>query len=556
MVMTPTNRRGAAARLALALVLTTPIVARAQATNPPGIASTAPAEAPAASSAPTLPPDVQLVKFRVPEGVALELLGPATEPLPTGVAPDLIAMKVGVAYHLKLSKFAERPDAVLYPVVEVVGHLHRPSGIDPSKFPIRVPFRDSDILDAIDRNRMVSEVIYLEDPEQALPMALPKGEIPVATLTAGENPLKVAAKLGRVMAMVTLGGRAPTADEIATVSGSGLTSGPCPFVGPSGPCGLPCGPVTGTPPPPGRPWLPKDEFICDGGDRDTPLQFIGDGGLRGIDPRDALIVFNDGRRPRVLPTNMVCIYAPRFAAVLVSLAAVGNVTVQGPRGAEILERQQTTALRQPTLKFVRNETLVLARHRMRPSNLQNRAIAGGVAELRVLDGLVGGVRATAIKTPVGAETLKNRRKAMGIKTLAKPVGIKTAESAVVTGLVQGPMQTVMTWPAREVAGSETPPNLPGLAVIKRVSTGVAEPGDVITYSIQYRNMGNTPISSVSIIDSLTARLEYVPRSAKGPAGTVFTAGENKSGGTELRWDLPGALAPGAEGYVTFEALVR
>jgi uncharacterized repeat protein (TIGR01451 family) len=556
MVLTPTNRRGAAARLALAIALASSTAALAQAPNPPGVASTAPAPAPAATEAPALPPDVQLVRFRVPEGVALELLGPATEPLPPGVAPGLIAMKVGVQYHLKLSKFSERPDAVLYPVVEVVGHLHRPSGIDPSKFPIRVPFRDSDLLDAIDRNRMVSEVVYLEDPEQAVPLALPKDEIAVATLTAGENPVKVAAKLGRVMALVTLGGRAPTAEEAAMIAGSGLIAGPCPFVGPSGPCGIPCGPVCGTPPPPGRPWLPKDEFICDGGDRATPLQFVGDGGLRGIDPRDALIVFNDGRRPRVLPTNMVCIYAPRFAAVLVSLAAVGNFAVQGPRGTEILERQEIAALRQPTLKFVQNETLVLARHRMRPSNLQTKVIAAGVAELRVLDGLTGGVRATAIETPVGPVTLKNRRKAMGIKTLQKPVGIKTAESAVVTGLVQGPMQTVMTWPAREVAGSETPPNLPGLAVIKRVSTGVAEPGDVVTYSIQYRNMGNTLISSVSIIDSLTARLEYVPRSAKGPAGTVFTAGEGRTGGTELRWDLPGTLAPGAEGYVTFEALVR
>ena len=39
-------------------------------------------------------------------------------------------------------------------------------------------------------------------------------------------------------------------------------------------------------------------------------------------------------------------------------------------------------------------------------------------------------------------------------------------------------------------------------------------------------------------------------------GTVFTAGENRAGSTELRWDLPGALAPGAEGYVSFRAMVR
>src|SRR5689334_8537138 len=127
MVLTATNRPGAVARLALAIALTAPLAARAQANDPPGVASTAPAPAPTTAPAPAeaptpaIPPDVQLVKFRVPEGVALELLGPATEPLPPGlgVAPGLIALKVGVQYHLKLSKFAERPDAVLYPVVEV-----------------------------------------------------------------------------------------------------------------------------------------------------------------------------------------------------------------------------------------------------------------------------------------------------------------------------------------------------------------------------------------------------------------------------------------------------
>ena len=114
----------------------------------------------------------------------------------------------------------------------------------------------------------------------------------------------------------------------------------------------------------------------------------------------------------------------------------------------------------------------------------------------------------------------------------------------------------MSWKPQETAGVEVPPDKPGLAVIKRVSAGVAEPGDVVEYAIQYRNMGNVPITAVSVIDSLLPRLEYVSRSAKGPAGTVFTAGENRAGGTELRWDLPGAIAPGQEGLVLFRARVR
>src|SRR5262249_5627145 len=157
-------------------------------------------------------------------------------------------------------------------------------------------------------------VVYLEDPDQAMPLALPKDEIPVVSLSPTEEPLRVARALGRPMAIVRIGGRQPTVDELygqglAAVGLDGLrTNLHCPFVGRSGaPCPLPCGPVQGTPPPPGRPWLPKDEYLCDGGDRAEPVHFGGDGSLRGIDPRDAVMQFYDGRRPRALPTNVVCI---------------------------------------------------------------------------------------------------------------------------------------------------------------------------------------------------------------------------------------------------------
>jgi uncharacterized repeat protein (TIGR01451 family) len=103
---------------------------------------------------------------------------------------------------------------------------------------------------------------------------------------------------------------------------------------------------------------------------------------------------------------------------------------------------------------------------------------------------------------------------------------------------------------------ETPPDRPGLAVIKRASAIEAEPGDKVTYAIIYRNMGNTPITGVAIVDSLLPRLEYVKGSARGPEGTSFTTAVNRAEATELRWELPGVLAPGATGYVSFEAVVR
>ncbi len=105
-------------------------------------------------------------------------------------------------------------------------------------------------------------------------------------------------------------------------------------------------------------------------------------------------------------------------------------------------------------------------------------------------------------------------------------------------------------------GVESPPERPGLAVVKRVSTGEAEAGDVVTYVIEYRNMGNTPIREVAIVDSLLPRLGYVRGTAHGPKGTTFTADENRVGSTELKWILPGAVPPGVAGHVSFQAVVR
>jgi uncharacterized repeat protein (TIGR01451 family) len=507
---------------------------------------------------PSLPNEIQVVRFQAPVGTKIEILGPEPVPIDTPETPGgiTVGLRVGVGYRLKVSDFPTRPGAVLYPVIEIVGHLHRPPGIDPARFPIRVIFREDDIEDIVYGGRLVTQVIYLEDPEQALPIHLPKDEIPSVTISPAEEPLKVASALGRVMAIVRLGGRTPTAEEITGSPIFEIPAVPCPFGGPNGTrCEMACGPATGTPPEGGKLWMPKDEFLCDGGDRATPSHFGGDGTLRGIDPRDAVIRFRDDKRPRILPTNVVCIYAPRFGLVRASIGAFENTTVDVLRGLDLLQRQSVSEAKQGPIRMVQNQSPELNRHRSRASAMKGREIVGGHVEVRVLIGIDNLTHLKGFKLLQGVELAKNRQKAAGNVESIFPQGIKSGEGPVVTGIYQGAGEQVMAWKPQEIAGVEVPPNKPGMAVIKRVSTGQAEPGDVITYSIQFRNMGNIPITQVRIVDSLLPRLEYVARSAQGPAGTVFTAAENQAGGMQLRWDV-GTIAPGAEGYVSFDAKVR
>ncbi len=508
---------------------------------------------------PVLSPEVQVVRFQGPPGVFVEVLGPAAEAVPPGDGKGIatVGLKVGSAYRLRVGNLPDRPGVELYPVIEIVGHLHRPPGIDPAKYPVRVVFRLEDIEDAADRGRLVTQAVYLEDPDQALPLKLPKDEPPVVTIGAAEDPFKVARALGRVVAIVRIGGRQPTPEEVSGPSGLGMANAPCPFMGPDrGPCRLPRGPARGAPPPRDRSWMPRDEFLCDGGDRGEPLHFAGEGGLMGIDPRDALVNFNAGDRPRVLPTNVVCVYAPRFASVRASIGVNEALNASQAIMNELLQRQQLAAARQGPIKLTQGQAAEQNRLRVKATGLSTRIFAGEHSEVRIL----GGFDATVTNSVNKMVQSVDRRTAIqglgAVRSRIKAEGLKSGESAVVTGIVEGASQMVMTWPPREVAGVEVPPSKPGLAVIKRVDAEEAEPGDTLTYTIQYRNMGNVPIRTVTIIDSLMPRLEYVPGSAQGPEGTIFTFGENKAGALELRWDLPGAIAPGAEGSVTFKTVVR
>jgi uncharacterized repeat protein (TIGR01451 family) len=514
----------------------------------------------ATASSPILPPEVQVVRITAPNGTKIELLGPSPEPI---VAAEVatsgvtFGLKVGVAYRLKLSNLPNAPGAELFPMIELVGHLHRAPGVDPLKFPIRVPFTEDDLEDAAVRGRMVTSVVYLEAPEQAIPVSMPKDQIPVVTLSPVESPMKIAPALGRVMAIVRVGSRAPTVEELSGAPDYPLDTKTCPFASAEGrACNVPCGAISCLPPRADRPRFPRDEFLCDGGDAGEPAHFGPLGGVRGIEPRDSVVTFQADDRPRVLPTNRVCIYAPRFAVVRAAIGANQNKTVVNLVESDYLQNHTTILAKQTAKKFTLTEMAELARHRSRASNLQSRQFAGEKTEIRVLQGYDVPTHVAGHIEVRTAAIAKQKQKGNLFREKLKAEGIKTAESAVVTGIAEGAGQQVMAWKPQEMAGVEVPPNKPGLMVLKQVDTSEAEPGDVVTYTIRYRNMGNVPIRSVSVTDNLLPRLEYVTGSTLGPAGTVFSSRENTAGSTELRWDLPEAVAPGQDGYVLFKAKVR
>jgi uncharacterized repeat protein (TIGR01451 family) len=467
-----------------------------------------------------------------------------------------------------MANLPERPGVELFPVIEVVGHLHRPEGIDPGKYPIRVIFTFEDLDTVINQSRLVTKVIYLEDPDQALPFRMSKDQIPMVSLNPAENPLRVASALGRPMAIVRLGGRRPTLEEIQGGPGdfgldyaARLGGTPCPFLMQDGSrCPMVAGPPCTAAKAPPQPLLPRDEFLCDGGDRGAPIQVGSDGRIGGVEPRDAAVRFDiglgDRSQPRTLPTNVVCIYAPRYAEVRVTTGSNQAVDIQHIRTDVRSESSKTASIKAESRKLVQNQAAELARNRSRASGFKGRSNIDEESNNRAAGGYVNVDRVSSNVQKQSAEIARNRQNPGEAKEKVRLQGIKTAEAPVVTGITEGASEAVRVWGTHQMTGVETPPNRPGLAVIKRVSVAEAEPGDTVSYVIYYRNMGNTPIRAVSIVDSLLPRLEYLKGTSRGPAGTAFTTAVNRVGSTELRWELPGVLAPGASGHVSFDVIIR
>ena len=308
----------------------------------PGEAASAPGAAP--PGAPLLEPDVQVVRFQGPPG----LTGRGAR---TGAEPGARRRRRRDHHGRPQARrripaqgaaaFRNGPGRELYPVIEIVGHLHRPEGIDPGKYPIRVVFNQDDLDDTVDRSRLVTKVIYLEDPDQAIPFRMPKDQVPVLTLSPTEPPLRVAQALGRPVAIVRMGVRKPTIEEIQAGPGGRrrprlgrqhrVRAMPVPDLGAARGAACPAGRSVHAGAQAQKPTLPARRIPLRRRRPRHPGGAGATGRVGGIDPRDTVVGFDIGIKgrvePRVLPTNIVCIYAPRFAEVRVSTGAESEPSI-------------------------------------------------------------------------------------------------------------------------------------------------------------------------------------------------------------------------------------
>lgn len=166
---------------------------------------------------PSIPGYYQAVEVLAPPGATVTFLDPGSVPEPQP-APVLAGMQVGFVYSFKLSGLPNREGVELFPTVEIINRLYPPEGAK-TRFPIPIEISEDDISQALG-GLFVTRVVYMEDPEQALPRADPPKTQREIDVAPHEDPLHVADRLGRPMAIIRIGSRVPLESDGAYALGA------------------------------------------------------------------------------------------------------------------------------------------------------------------------------------------------------------------------------------------------------------------------------------------------------------------------------------------------
>lgn len=157
-----------------------------------------------------LPGYFQPVELKGPPGSMIAMVEGGTFGQPQA-SPVRVGLLIGQVYRLRVTNIPLREGQEVFPTVEIVDRLYTPRGQE-SRFPILMELTLEDLQFALD-GKFVTRVIYLEDPELALPVAQVDKEQGYFEARPGEDPLALADQLGRPVAILRLGGRQPDMNQ-------------------------------------------------------------------------------------------------------------------------------------------------------------------------------------------------------------------------------------------------------------------------------------------------------------------------------------------------------
>lgn len=148
----------------------------------------------------------QPVQINAPEGANVSMLIDGQfQSIDSSTA--LAGLLIGQVYKTRITRIPGHAGFEVYPTIEIIDRLYPPQGLE-DRFPIPVMLTQDDLNRALN-GEFVVRVVYLEDPSLALPTAQTADEQSTTEVGSGEDPLVIADRLGRPMAIIRIGARVP-----------------------------------------------------------------------------------------------------------------------------------------------------------------------------------------------------------------------------------------------------------------------------------------------------------------------------------------------------------
>ncbi|HEY4760921.1 MAG TPA: DUF11 domain-containing protein, partial [Thermoguttaceae bacterium] len=311
-----------------------------------------------------------------------------------------------------------------------------------------------------------------------------------------------------------------------------------------------------TPPGIRQPW-PEDEYLRDGGYDGVPVGTTIPGEARGIEIEDTVAQFDtqDGRT-LVTPSNEVFIYSPRFGSVRQVVGLVVNE--QRDRISSIY---LNTTLSNPTVsqKVGATKQQVQAGNEIgaRPAHAfrtrqGDGALSSVIGPRGFQDGFKPYENLSIIRQGV-YESAEMPHLARGTQA-----AIAWTHNQAVQIILdrKGAMAVVQDEQVETVYTATVPPGNPKLRIIKVASTPYAQPGEEVWFTIRFDNVGNQTIGNVTVIDSLSTRLEFVEGSAQCSRKAKFSSKPNEGDSLVVVCEITDPLEPGRGGVLRFCCKVR
>ncbi|MFP6588738.1 MAG: hypothetical protein VB814_13895 [Pirellulaceae bacterium] len=338
---------------------------------------------------------------------------------------------------------------------------------------------------------------------------------------------------------------------IARIPLSAETGGPTSIVHPGAPY-----PANWSPPQISQPW-PEDEYVYQGGDSRQQVNVAPDHSIHNLDEEDTIVHYTTGDgKIAIQPTNQIPIYAPRFSSV----RHIGGAS-------QYLHRDHASGVDNPLKIAASQENLgseqVLQRLQA-GRNISNRrtGLYRDESKARDVEYRIASLEGSQRQKPENGLLLNTRVRIQNSQEARLSMQNTTAITATDEETVKIYVKDFMPYKVtghnqmRSTYHYELAEGKSRLEIIKTSSNLTALPGDELEFMIAFKNVGDQPVSNVTIVDHLSRRLVYIEDTQSCDVAGKFFANDTVQESLILRWEITEPLAVGESGSITFRCRVR